>query len=111
MTLRGNSQARLVSTDEFNVSVPQEIGLIEAMTMGSAVYHVVSAQNGAPVMGCVQNTLTMAGICTNTFDTPRNAGDPSTTTLPDGAKGYEILISGKWTSLISKIILCCKTLK
>lgn len=79
--------------DEFNVSVPQEIGLIEAMTMGSAVYHAVSAQNGAPVMGCVQNTLTMAGICTNTFDTPRNAGDRSTTKLPDGQKGYEILIS------------------
>lgn len=63
------------------------------MTLGSAVYHAVSAQNGVPVMGCVQNTLTMAGVCTNTFDSPRQAGDEPTTLLPNGEPGYEILIS------------------
>lgn len=62
------------------------------MTLGSAEYHAVSAQNGTPVMGCVQNTLTMAGVCTNIFDLPRQAGDQPTTLLPDGSPGYEILI-------------------
>ena len=76
-----------------NVSVPQEIGLVEAMTVGSTVYYAVSAQNGAPVMGCVQNTLAMAGVCTNIFDSPRLPGDKPTCKLPDGRPGYEILIS------------------
>ena len=61
--------------------------------MGSAVFHAVSAQNGTPVMGCVQNTLTMAGVCTNIFDSPRQTGDEPTCCLPNGEPGYEIMIS------------------
>jgi len=61
--------------------------------VGSAVFHAVSAQNGTPVMGCVQNTLTMAGVCTNIFDSPRQTGDSPTCELPNGEPGYEIMIS------------------
>jgi DNA-directed RNA polymerase beta' subunit len=81
------------TSDEMNVSIPQEIGLIEAMTIGSAVYHVVTAQSGHPIMGPAQNTLVMAGVCTNIFDSPRMAGDLPTGSLPDGRDGYEIMIS------------------
>lgn len=79
--------------DEMNMYVPQGVGLVEAMTVASARYHIVTAQSAAPVMGPVQNTLVFAGICTNTFKTPRNVGDEPTTTFPDGSPAYEVLIS------------------
>jgi DNA-directed RNA polymerase beta' subunit len=92
MTPRGNSWMRLVFTDEMNCYAPQGIGAIEALTTGSSRYHIVDAQRSGPVMGCVQNSLAMTGICTNIFPSPRLEGDKPTTKFPSGEPGYEILI-------------------
>lgn len=56
---------------------------------------MVSAQNNAPVMGCVQNTLICMYLLTETFITPENPSHKSTFTFEDGTKGYETLIDAE----------------
>ena len=43
---------------------------MECMTISNTRYHMVSAQHNAPVMGCVQNTLVLNYMITETFLTP-----------------------------------------
>ena len=57
--------------DELNLHLSQAIGgRVECMTSSNTRYHMVSAQHNGPVMGCVQNTLVLNYMITETFLTP-----------------------------------------
>lgn len=54
---------------------------------------MVSAQNNAPIMGCVQNTLVCFYYLTETFLTPEDVTpEPSNYTFEDGTEGYETMV-------------------
>lgn len=63
--------------DEMNIHIAQsQGGRIECSTIARTAFMIVSAQNNAPVMGCVQNTLICMYLLTETFETPE---DPKAT--------------------------------
>lgn len=80
--------------DEANTHSAQTIGgRVECSVISRVAFMIVSAQNNAPVMGCVQNTLICMYLLTETFLTPEsNAETKSTITFDDGTKGYETII-------------------
>lgn len=81
--------------DEFNMHAPQNKGAItECSTISRTAYHIISAQNNAPVMGCVQNTLVCMYIITETFETPEETAEDKTPNyqFPDGSMGYQTMI-------------------
>ena len=60
--------------DECNIHVAQsQGGRIECSTIARTAFMIVSAQNNAPVMGCVQNTLICMYLLTETFNTPEDS--------------------------------------
>ena len=69
---------------------------MECATVCRTALHIISAQNNAPVMGCVQNTLLCMYICTETFTTPEETavGDAARPNykFPDGLDGYQTMI-------------------
>jgi DNA-directed RNA polymerase beta' subunit len=97
MTLDGNIQTSLVVTfdgDEMNLHAPQSQGArVECSTICRTWFHMVSAQNNAPVMGCVQNTLLCFYYITETFSTPEevNPSGPNYK-FADGTDGYQTMI-------------------
>jgi hypothetical protein len=82
-----------------NLHIAQTQGArVECSTISRTAFQLISAQNCAPVMGCVQNTLVCNYILTETFTTP---GDTDADSEPnyeligaDGASldGYQTLI-------------------
>lgn len=83
--------------DECNFHLPQSQGArVECSTLFKTAFHIVSAQNNTPVMGCVQNTLVCMYIITETFLTPEETaeGDDALPnyTFPDGTPGYQTMI-------------------
>ena len=101
MTPRRNLWTSLVLTfdgDECNLHLPQSQGArVECSTISRTAFHIVSAQNNAPVMGCVQNTLVCMYIITETFTTPEETavGDDALPnyTFADGTPGYQTMIT------------------
>lgn len=83
--------------DECNFHAPQSQGArIENSTISKTAFHMVSAQNNAPIMGCVQNTLVCMYVITETFLTPEGTADGDDLlpnyTFPDGTQGYQTMI-------------------
>lgn len=57
-----------------NIHVAQsQGGRIECSTISRCAFMIVSAQNNAPVMGCVQNTLICMYLLTETFVSPEDS--------------------------------------
>lgn len=76
-----------------NLHIAQSQGArIECSTICRTAFQLISGQNSAPVMGCVQNTLMCMYIITETFTTPEKPGDLPTRTFPDGTPGYETMV-------------------
>lgn len=81
--------------DECNLHIPQSSGaIVECSTISKVAYHVISAQNNAPVMGCVQNTLVLVYLLTETFSTPpqNDEEEESSFEFTDGSKGWLTMI-------------------
>jgi len=79
--------------DEANTHSAQTLGgRVECSVISRVAFMIVSAQNNAPVMGCVQNTLICMYLLTETFVTPERENSKSTVTFEDGTKGYETFI-------------------
>ena len=75
--------------DEMNIHVPQSISATtEIATMSRTACHIISAQNSAPIIGPVQNTLLYCYYLSETFDTPEEldleANPNYTFSLPEG---------------------------
>ena len=79
---------------EMNLHLAQSHGArVECSTICKTAFQLISGQNSAPVMGCVQNTLLCMYIATETFTTPEKTGDTPTRFFPDGkTPGYETMI-------------------
>ena len=76
-----------------NLHIPQNpLATTECSTICRTAYHVVSAQHSSPIMGCVQNTLLLQYLMTETFTTPSELepDEPSTATFPllEGEEGF-----------------------
>jgi DNA-directed RNA polymerase II subunit RPB1 len=83
--------------DEMNLHIPQSQGArVECSTISKTAYHIVSAQNNAPCMGAVQNTLVLMYLITETFLTPETTAEGEDMepnyTFPDGTPGYQTMI-------------------
>ncbi len=76
MMFFGNGKRSLVVTfdgDESNIHIAQsQGGRIECSTICRTAFMIISAQNNAPIMGCVQNTLICMYMLTETFTTPED---------------------------------------
>ncbi len=81
--------------DEMNLHAPQSQGArVECSTFDRTIFHIVSAQNNAPIMGCVQNTLVCMYYITETFMTPEEVtpDQPANFEFPDGTPGYQTML-------------------
>lgn len=78
--------------DEMNLHIAQlQAARIECSTISRTAFHLISAQNCAPIMGCVQNTLVINYILTETFSTPEN-NSKSNYKFSNGKEGYQTLV-------------------
>ena len=91
--------------DEMNIHVPQSISATsEIATISRTACHIISAQNSAPIIGPVQNTLLYSYLLTETFTTPEEFGpsdEPNFTLKTTDADGTTVETPG-FQTLVSR---------
>ncbi|HMP28055.1 MAG TPA: hypothetical protein PKD85_00560, partial [Saprospiraceae bacterium] len=81
--------------DEMNLHIPQvQAARVECSTISRTAFHLISGQNCAPIMGCVQNTLVCNYLITETFSTPEETDKNAKPTYKfrDGTDGFQTLV-------------------